>query len=317
MLGHYALWLLTAITLSHGMPTDNGQWIVLTSSDPAEMLSAAENVDYYGTYNSRKPFSIFKTDSTSLDYLNSGTVVFTNDNPNSHSLVWVEEVVAEGTLRDSELDFETSLDAFMTPQPIQEGQLVLNTQVQPRGTVLWQSPHGAIISIPTKSLSTLDTFLPHLWEVVHIPSQPFPKPTLTETESDKRLRKILSKLIFNPDVASILSGISLAQMSFDIRYLTGEAADSPLISRHSFSDGSRVAAAWLKGKFEEYGAKCHFMEFLDGFAPNVICKYAARPSDSPEEEDVKKPRVIISAHYDSRGTFGRYASNKCASEDVF
>ncbi|CAG8741276.1 9991_t:CDS:2, partial [Acaulospora colombiana] len=70
--------------------------------------------------------------------------------------------------------------------------------------------------------------------------------------------------------------------------------------------GSRTAATWIKSKFQDYGATCEYMEFLDGFAPNVICKYAAQ---QPEVLDVQRnngtsPRIIISAHYDSRGSFG-------------
>jgi hypothetical protein len=300
-----ALWLLGTFAVGHAMPTDAGQWFVLTSSDPTALLgAAAHTVDYYGTYNSREPFAIYKTDSDSLNLLDDGSIVFTQEDSSTHSLVWVEQVVAEGPLRDAELDFTASLDSFVTPQSTPEGQIVLASRLAPRGKVLWHSSHGAIMSIPNEALSTLDMTLPRLWEAVLIPSQPFPKPTLVESESDKRLREILSKVYFNPDVSSVLSSISIAQMAFDIRYLTGEASDSSIISRHSFSDGARVAAEWLKSKFQEFGAKCTFMSFLDGFAPNVICKYAARPMGLKLGEE-GGPRVIISAHYDSRGTFGR------------
>lgn len=42
--------------------------------------------------------------------------------------------------------------------------------------------------------------------------------------------------------------------------------------------------------------KCHFHHFLPGFAPNVICTYPSL--------DNSTERVILSAHYDSRGSFG-------------
>lgn len=298
------LWLLGAFAVRHAMPTDAGQWIVLTSRDPTALRTAADSLEYYGTYNSRDPFAIYKTDLDSLDLLDAGSIVFTQEDSSSHSLVWVEQVVTEGPLRDAELDFTASLDSFMNPQSIQKGQILLASRPVPRGNVLWQSSHGAIMSIPNEALSTLDMTLPRLWEAVLIPSQPLPKPTLVESESDKRLRKILSEIYFDPDVSSVLSSISVAQMAFDIRYLTGEASDSSIISRHSFSDGARVAAGWLKSKFQEFGAKCTFMDFLYGFAPNVICKYAARPTGEKLGGE-GGPRVIISAHYDSRGTFGR------------
>ncbi|CCA69524.1 related to aminopeptidase [Serendipita indica DSM 11827] len=144
-----------------------------------------------------------------------------------------------------------------------------------------------------------------LWEAVRIPVDALPIKASTESDSDKRLRKILSTVHFNPDISSILSSISLARMLFDIRWLTGEASDSPIISRHSFSDGARVAAKWIRSKMEEYGAACEYMDFLEGFAPNIICRYAANPDgNSTEATTAKGPRVILSAHYDSRGSFG-------------
>ena len=63
-------------------------------------------------------------------------------------------------------------------------------------------------------------------------------------------------------------------MRSDIRYLTGEDKDSPIVSRHSFAPGSRVAAEWIKEQVESTakgtGVKCELRDFLEGFAPNVI-----------------------------------------------
>jgi len=47
---------------------------------------------------------------------------------------------------------------------------------------------------------------------------------------------------------------------------------------------------------EETGAECHFEHFLPGFAPTIICTY---PSTTNSTE-----HVILSAHYDSRGSWG-------------
>ena len=49
-------------------------------------------------------------------------------------------------------------------------------------------------------------------------------------------------------------------------------------------------------KVEATGARCNLEPFIHGFAPNVICHY---PSAKDSDE-----RVILSAHYDSRGSFG-------------
>ncbi|TEB35761.1 Zn-dependent exopeptidase [Coprinellus micaceus] len=60
--------------------------------------------------------------------------------------------------------------------------------------------------------------------------------------------------------------------------------------------GALTAASWIKKRIEETGAKCRLEPFLTGFAPNVICRYE---SIIPTNDT-----VIISGHYDSRGSFG-------------
>lgn len=52
-----------------------------------------------------------------------------------------------------------------------------------------------------------------------------------------------------------------------------------------------------QGKVEASGALCHTEDFLPGFTPNIICRY---PSTGNSTD-----LTILSAHYDSRGSFGR------------
>lgn len=49
------------------------------------------------------------------------------------------------------------------------------------------------------------------------------------------------------------------------------------------------------------GAECNLSPFLPGFAPNIICQY---PSLTPNDTSL----TILSAHYDSRGSFGRWGA---------
>jgi len=93
-----------------------------------------------------------------------------------------------------------------------------------------------------------------------------------------------------------VDSISVPQMINDIRFLTGEDGVSGIMSRHSFAEGSRTAASWLKDRFEDTGATCELQPFLVGFAPNVVCAY-------PSTVDTTAT-VLLSAHYDSRGSFG-------------
>jgi len=294
--------LLSSVSHVYGLAVKQSSTLLVTSNEAFFDDCGAQ---YLGTYNSREPLSIYTLPETchSFGSLNSGSIIPFEDIPPRSSLVWVEEVVAEGPLRDQPT-FSESLETFMNPEPSRDGQTILDMQSRPQIQVLWSNQHGAILSLLTEDLGILDFSLPRLWEAIVLPSTEVPPPHATESDSDKRLGEILSKVHFNPDVASILSSLSVAQMFYDIRWLTGEASDSPLTSRHSFSDGARVAAEWLKSKFQEFGAECSYMEFQEGFAPNVICRYAAG-SGVNEARNTTAPRVILSAHYDSRGTFGR------------
>jgi hypothetical protein len=98
---------------------------------------------------------------------------------------------------------------------------------------------------------------------------PYPFPSVPD-HAKERVRDILNSLRFNPEVAKIVFNISIPQARNDIRFLTGEDLNSGIQSRHSFSRGSRIAAEWLKVRFEETGAECELQPFLLGFAPNVI-----------------------------------------------
>ncbi|KAI6145906.1 hypothetical protein BKA82DRAFT_3934104, partial [Pisolithus tinctorius] len=79
-------------------------------------------------------------------------------------------------------------------------------------------------------------------------------------------------------------------------YLANEDGSSGIASSHSFHHGLWVATKALKVQFEDgYGA-CRCIPFLEGFALDVVCRYDAKTESSDT--------VLISAHYDSRGSFG-------------
>lgn len=128
----------------------------------------------------------------------------------------------------------------------------------------------------------------------------------------EHLANITSGLKFDSALDKALNeGLDADQLRRDIRWLTGEGP-SGIESRHSFTEGALKAAKYIKGKSithlmvpslltlseigEESGATCKYDHFLDGFAPNVLCTY---PSTHNSTDN-----VILSAHYDSRGSFG-------------
>ncbi|KAF8499702.1 hypothetical protein F5888DRAFT_1793736 [Russula emetica] len=154
---------------------------------------------------------------------------------------------------------------------------------------------SALLALSPAHATQLSLVVPPTWRIYVLPSIPSPYLPVPEP-AIARLRDMLSTLRFNPEVAKIVSNISLPQVRNDIRFLTGEDGKSGIKSRHSFSSGALVAAEWLKVRLEQTGAKCELRPFLPGFAPNVICRY-------PSIEDTTET-VLVSAHYDSRGSFG-------------
>jgi hypothetical protein len=136
-------------------------------------------------------------------------------------------------------------------------------------TILHYANSSAVLALNPSMVAQIDTVAPRFFKAVSIPASPI---HLIPVPSDAIdfLKHLLSKVKFDPEIASIVNNISVPEMYNDIRYLTGEDPRSPIVSRHSFSEGSRIAAAWLTQRFEGTGAKCELRPFLDGFPPNVI-----------------------------------------------
>lgn len=180
-------------------------------------------------------------------------------------------------------------------------------------SLLFAAGSRALVSISPSLIPELDKSLPKYIRPTMLPTSPLPLHGEKTKKAAKHLQSILANLRFNPDIAALTSSISLEKMQNNIRWLTGEDPTSPIASRHSFSPDARVAANWIQKKFEDAGAKCKQKPFLDGFAPNVICRF-----QGTEDTD---ELVILSGHYgkckrfsypansepcnaDSRGSFG-------------
>jgi len=127
----------------------------------------------------------------------------------------------------------------------------------------------AIISVPPHLIPHIDKALPCSFKAYAIPTRPLSITPVPEEALD-RVKGWLKNLEFSEEIASIISDISVPQMHNGIRYLTGEDASSPILTRHSFSEGARIAASWLRDRIENTGAHCELKEFLIGLAPNVI-----------------------------------------------
>ncbi|TBU22152.1 Zn-dependent exopeptidase [Dichomitus squalens] len=273
--------------------------------------------NYYGIYGGRHAFIVDDACWTSSFSLMGLGTSATHDRQESRHLVWLERVRVDPSLLDAPFDVEldwvlgnlTDFSSHSRTSPWSSGiarapQLPLSTSQRPaRSTeravqTLHRAHDGVLLSMGASVLDAVnfgEVSLPRFWRYSVFPEAPIPLYPVPE-EAKQRLREALSTIKFNHVVASIVNGISVYSLRRDIRYLTGEDALSNIVSRHSFSEGVLRAAEWLKEQIEETGASCVLEAFQVGFAPNVICTYAASTNTMET--------IIVGAHYDSRGSFG-------------
>ncbi|KAJ7284063.1 Zn-dependent exopeptidase [Mycena rebaudengoi] len=283
-----------------------GALLLLTPFSPSLFEELCLSASYYGNYNDGPTTnSLFIPEAACLDAWTSKALVASASiaevSQNGQQLVWVEQEAIDPALLAATRSFRNEFDAFLvrlsTPQRVGRDQEVLNIpgKKKPGFEVLYQTSTAALLSISHSSTArTIDTILPTFWRSTLLPLEPTTFIPVPE-DALKHVKQVLSSLQFNPEVASTVESISIPQMINDIRFLTGEDG-SGITSRHSFVEGSRTAAKWLKARFEETGATCELQPFLTGFAPNVICSYPSIVNTTDT--------VLLSAHYDSRGTFG-------------
>ncbi|KAI8972600.1 Zn-dependent exopeptidase [Trametes punicea] len=258
---------------------------------------------YYGTHGQQ---DVFITNDelcvaeTAASLFSEGSLVSLPEDV--QQLVWLQHDAVDPSLEPA--TFVDEIDVFLshispaTSVPdavVGDEQLVVGNNNVAAPALLHRTESSALISVPSDALGTLDQHLPRFWRASPLPHGPVPFIPVSD-DAIERVRTILAQLKFDPAVAALVSNISVPQLRADVRYLTGESPRSTIASRHSFSDGALVAADWLKETFESLGARCELKRFVSGFAPNVICSY--------EGSEHTTETVLISAHYDSRGSFG-------------
>jgi hypothetical protein len=227
---------------------------------------------YYGTYGTQ---SVFHPDAICIQsrssLLSAASIVYASSK--IQQLVWIEEMNVEEPLKsfmqDDEFDaFLERLSVSLYDDTHNQGVLAL-PQSQFHFEVLHRTSTTALLSVPPRIALSLSNLLPRFYKATPLPDSPIPYLPVPAPAID-HLKYLLSTLKFEPAVASIVSNISATQMKHDIRFLTGEDGMSGIVSRHSFADGSLVAARWLKERLEDTGAECELKRFTVGFAPNVV-----------------------------------------------
>lgn len=169
----------------------------------------------------------------------------------------------------------------------------------------------ALVFVPPTSLKLFSEHLPaHMESKVHLynPTNPSPTRSSNLETSNEKLTMSLSKISYKPKTDQLINTLTLRDFITDTKTLTGtyntrsSSFSSHWITRQTFSEGSVLAAKWLKNQFEQLGVLCDFHEYQIGFSPNLICKILG--SNPNERGAMQNDRIVLSAHYDSRGTFG-------------
>lgn len=117
------------------------------------------------------------------------------------------------------------------------------------------SESGLFISVPKPILPLIDTFLPPHLVAVGVAPTPVPLSYEVPEHYAKNLADITKNLKFDVKIASAVGSIQADEIKKDVRYLTGE--DSDIVSRHSFTQGARVAAKWIKGESSQSCTALH------------------------------------------------------------
>jgi hypothetical protein len=292
-----------------------------TSLKPAEFAGEGCLADnYYGTYGNTGLF-LLRPESQCLasllatappGFVEEGVLIAKGD----QQLMYIHKLPIQDDTDSGTQLTETlqGLDAYATNSgsDASDSQTTFGLGDQREWTLLQYLGNDAILGVPPHLIPHIDKALPRSYKAYAIPAKPLEITPVPE-EAVARVKGWLDHLKFNEEIASIASDISVAQMHNDIRYLTGEDSSSPIMSRHSFSEGARIAANWLKDRIERTGAHCEFREFLVGFAPNVVWyvlhgTYVHTKTNDfcsrYKSLDPDAGTIIMSAHYDSRGSFG-------------
>ncbi|KAF9238331.1 hypothetical protein BU15DRAFT_62539 [Melanogaster broomeanus] len=265
-------------------------------------LPACLTNSYYGIFGEQAVFKL--TDPSCLDtqlLQHESNVFVPLQHAGPQQLVWIQESAVDASLQTAEYeaavhDFFRWLRAGDAILPSDHQAVLLAPDASGPLSLVYHDGRSGIVAVPDdKAARALSAFLPQYWKASPIPSTPVAYLPVPD-HAVVHIRKLLASLRFDPVVAAIVNGLSVEKMRKDIRYLTNEDGESGIVSRHSFAGGAMVAADWIKAQLEEAGGICELRYFLQGYAPNVVCKYPAAEETSAT--------VLISGHYDSRGSFG-------------
>ena len=228
--------------------------------------------NYYGTYGDQGLFilgSDSNCDLSELEFGRGSSLSPVSVYPH-HELLFVKKMEIEGP-RTDEYTLLGGLERLVVADgtsPALGVQQPLD-QYAPPYTIPYHTESSAILTISPHLLPHVDKALPSSYKAYALPKLPLPTYPVPE-EAKERIARWADSVEHDPEITLIIEGLSVPEMREDIRYLTGENPESPILSRSSFSEGARLAAEWILEEIEETGAECELKPFLPGFAPNVV-----------------------------------------------
>lgn len=233
--------------------------LLLTPNAPSASLPACLQSAYHGTYAGESVYlPSNECASSASSFLDAGSIVPLSSHSDEAHLVWVGAAGIEGVgLR---ADVAAVWDVITTAATVsfadaailagqQSEQVAFSSQAHSPSaapTLVHASQSGLFLSVPASTLGVLDTLLPRGYVPVGIPAEPLPFNYDIPVKYAEHLANVTKGLRFDPTVNEIVESISASQIRADVRWLTGE--DSEIITRHSFTEGARIAAQWIKGE---------------------------------------------------------------------
>jgi len=300
-------------------PTLLNLLIVNATSDRFNFIPQSCLADqYHGTYGDQSLFILDSESHCDFSELNFGLRWESRLIPAHphHEILFVKRMEIEGAISDEDtlLGGLERLVSYTADDPATLGTqqpFIVDAQ---RYSILYHTGSSAILIISPHLLPHIDKALPPSYKAYVLPKTPLPFRRVSD-EARERIRRWIDSVQYDDDIGRILDGLSATELREDVRYLTGEDPNSPILSRSSFSEGGRLAAEWILEQIEETGAECELKQFLIGFAPNVVWCVTPHhdrayvhgrlsPVSTYESLDESAGTIIVSSHYDSRGSLG-------------
>lgn len=265
-------------------PASAGE-VIFTPDAPTPSLPSCLRSAYHGEFGGKH---VYLPTSECQQEFSSGSIVEVGSDD---AIVWVTRAGLEGD------DNSLIGDLFAPSARAEDGAQAVMQAPSPL-SFLHADDESFFLSIPRSDLPRLDSLLPrHLSSVVLGGPVPLDGRWEVPKSARKHLTKLIDNLTFRPEVDDLLDELNVDVVARHVRYLTGEAEDSPIRSRHAMHPDARLAGLYIRDKMTEAGFECSGFPVLPeaGWSPSVVCALAGQDSTD---------QVVISAHYDSRGSFG-------------